>query len=202
MAVPNNPLFILLLGMFLSLLGSLTPAWTNTLHLTLQLWSILHPILVRIILHVGDDKGLAISHIGHNTLHSSKRIFKLSNVLHVFYITKPLFSIQNFCRDNHVYFKFHASVFYVKDIITNEVLLSNQSSDSLYVLSKSSATSIPQACWSPCISVTADMWLHRLGHPTSCILNLLLSKNKLICTSKCSLTQCQACLLGKSLRLS
>jgi len=49
MVVPSNPLLILLLGKFLPLLGSRTSVWTNMLHLILQLWSILHPILVMII---------------------------------------------------------------------------------------------------------------------------------------------------------
>jgi hypothetical protein len=39
----------LLLGMFLLWLGSPTPARINTSHLILQLWPILHPILVMII---------------------------------------------------------------------------------------------------------------------------------------------------------
>ena len=59
-------------------------------------------------------------------------------------ITKPLLSVQKFCRDNHVYFEFHASMFYIKDLITKEVLLSGQSNDGLYVLSESSTTSVPQ----------------------------------------------------------
>jgi hypothetical protein len=29
-----------------------------------------------------------------------------------------------------------------------------------------------------------------LGHPTSCIFNMLVLKNKIICTSRCSLIQC------------
>jgi hypothetical protein len=53
----------------------------------------------------------------------------------VLYITKPLLSVQKFCRDNHVYFEFHASMFNVKDLITKEVLFSGQSNDGLYVLS-------------------------------------------------------------------
>jgi len=61
-------------------------------------------------------------------------MFTLSNVLYVPHITKPLLSVQKFCRDNHVYFEFHASVFYVKDLVTKEVLLSGQSHDGLYVL--------------------------------------------------------------------
>jgi len=75
-------------------------------------------------------------------------------------------------------------VFYVKDLITKEVLLSGQSNDGLYVLSESSSTSIPQAFWSPCIFATDDMWHHCLGHPTPCILNLLVSGNKIVCASR------------------
>jgi histone deacetylase 1/2 len=160
------------------------------------------PYLGNDYLHVGDGKGLDISHIGHTKLHSPKRMFTLSNVLHVPHITKPLLSVQKFYRDNHVYFEFHASMFYVKDLVTKEVLLSGQSHDGLYVLSESSATSVPQAFWSPCIFATADLWHRRLGHPTPRIFNLLVSGNKIVCTSRRSLTQCQACPLGKSSRLS
>jgi len=155
------------------------------------------PYLGNDYLHVGDGKGLDISHIGHTKLHSPKRMFTLSNVLHVPHITKPLLSVQKFCHDNHVYFEFHASMFYVKDLVTKEVLLSGQSHDGLYVLSESSATLVPQAFWSHCISATADLWHRRLGHPTPCIFNLLVSGNKIVCTSRRSLTQCQACPLGK-----
>ena len=61
---------------------------------------------------------------------------------------------------------------------------------------------VRQAYWSPCISATANLWHRRLGHSTSCIFNLLVSKNKIMCTSRRSLVQCQACPLGKSSRLS
>jgi hypothetical protein len=93
-------------------------------------------------------------------------------------------------------------VFYVKDLTTKTVLLSGQSNDDLCVLSESSATTIPQAYWSPCVSIIADLWHRRLGRPTSYIFNLLVSKNKLMCTYRRSLVQCQACLRGKSSRLS
>jgi hypothetical protein len=68
------------------------------------------PYLGNDYLHVGDGKGLDISHIGHTKLHSPKRMFTLSNVLHVRHITKPLLSVQKLCCDNHVYFEFHASI--------------------------------------------------------------------------------------------
>ena len=135
-------------------------------------------------------------------LHSPKYTFTLSNVFHVPHIIKPLLSVQKFRRDNNVYFEFHASVFYVKDLTTKSVLLSGQSNDGLYVLSESSATTIPQVYWSPCVSATVDIWHRRLSHPTSLIFHLLVFKNKIMCTSRRSLVQCQACSLGKSSCLS
>jgi len=51
-------------------------------------------------------------------------MFTLSNVLHVPHIAKLLLSVQKFCLDNHDYFEFHASMFYVKDLVIEEVLLS------------------------------------------------------------------------------
>jgi len=35
-----------------------------------------------------------------------------------------LLSVQKFCLDNNVYFEFHPFLFYVKDLNTNEILLS------------------------------------------------------------------------------
>jgi hypothetical protein len=124
------------------------------------------PYLGNDYLHVGDDKSLDISYIGHTMLNSLKFIFTLSNVLHVPHITKPLLSVQKFYRDNHVYFEFLAYMFYVKDLVTKKVLFFSQSNDGLYVISESFATSVRQAFWSPCIFATDDMWHCRLVHPT------------------------------------
>jgi len=89
-------------------------------------------------------------------------------------------------------------MFYVKDLHTNKILLSAQSQDVLYALSRSSITSIPQAYWSPCISASVDLWHRRLGYPTSCIFQFLVSKNKIIYNNKCLNLQCQSCPLEKS----
>jgi len=113
-------------------------------------------------------------------------------------LKKPLLSVQKFCIENNVFFEFHSSMFYVKDLITKEVLLSSQSSDGLYVLSESSATSVPQAFLSTSVSSTANVWHRHLGHPSSCILGSLVSNNKVSCTSRVFNFNC----LGKSSRLS
>jgi len=122
-------------------------------------------------LHVGDGKGLPISHLGHTKIYAPHRSFTLSNVLHVPTITKPLLSVQKFYLDNNVYFEFHPRVFYVKDLNTHEILLPSQNKDGLYALTKSFVTSVPQAYWSPCTSASADLWHRRLGHPTTRIFN-------------------------------
>ena len=54
-------------------------------HVTPDIVGMTHaePYLSNDQLHVGDGKGLVISHIAHNILHTPKRVFMLSNVLHV-----------------------------------------------------------------------------------------------------------------------
>jgi len=54
-------------------------------------------------LHVGDGKGLAISHIAHSKIHAPKRTFTLSNIIHIPHIKKPLLSVQNFYLENNVF---------------------------------------------------------------------------------------------------
>jgi len=160
------------------------------------------PFLGNDQLHVGDGKGLVVSNIAHNILHTPKQVFTLSNILHVPYIKKILLSVQQFYRENYVFFEFHSSVFYVKDLITKEVLLSGQSKDGLYVISESSATSMPQAFLSTSLPTSVDIWHPRLDHLNSLILSFLASNKNVVCTSHHLNFQCQACPLGKSSCLS
>ena len=68
----------------------------------------LEPYLGSDQLHVGDDKGLVISHIAKFKLYTIKRTFILSNVMYVQHIKKPLLSVQKFCIENNVSFEFHS----------------------------------------------------------------------------------------------
>jgi histone deacetylase 1/2 len=151
---------------------------------------------------VGDGKGLVISNIAHSKIHSPKRTFTLSNILHVPAIKKPLLSVQKFSLENNVFFEFHSCLFYIKDLMTKKVLLSGQSKDGLYVLSESSAMSLSQAFSSTCLSTSADIWHRRLGHPSPRILHLLVKNKKVSCTTKCFNFNCPVCPLGKSCRLT
>jgi histone deacetylase 1/2 len=117
----------------------------DNLHVTPNLATLIasEPYLVNDNLHVGDGKGLPISHLGHTKIYKPHRSFTLSNVLHVLAITKPLLFVQKFYLDNNVYFEFHPRVFYVEGLNTNEILLSGQSKYDLYALTKSFVTSVP-----------------------------------------------------------
>lgn len=54
-------------------------------------------------LYIGNGKGISIRHIGSTPINSLTRPFHLQSILHVLQITKPLMSIQEFARDNNVY---------------------------------------------------------------------------------------------------
>jgi hypothetical protein len=118
--------------------------------------------------------------------------------------------MKNLQKDQHVYFRGEKRkeeekklVCFVSRISSpRKFLLSGQSNDGLYVLSESSVMPIPQAFWSLCLSATVDLWHRCLGHPSPSILNLLVSNNKIACTSRCFLAHCQAYPLGKSSCLS
>ena len=153
-------------------------------------------------LHVGNGKDLFISHTGHTKLCTPNWTFTLSNVLHMPHITKLLLFVQKIYLDNHVFFKFYSFVFYVKDLITKTMLQSGHNKDGFYVIFESSATSIPQVYWSACVCASTNIWHRWLGHPTSCILNLLVSNNKPAYNSRPSNFQCQTCPLEKLSRLS
>jgi len=100
-----------------------------------------------------------------------------------------------------MFFKFHSFIFYVKDLITKEVLLFDWSRDGLYILSESSATSLPQVFSSTCLSTSADVWHRRLRHPSPHILYFLVKNKKVSCTSNQFNFNYPACSLGKSSRL-
>jgi len=65
-------------------------------HVTLDIIDMTHgePYLGNDQLYVGDSKGLIISNTAHNILHTPKRAFTLSNILHVSQIKKRLVSVQ------------------------------------------------------------------------------------------------------------
>jgi len=75
-------------------------------HVTPNIAGMTHvdPYLGNNQLYVSDGKGLIISNTAHKILHTLKRTFTLSNILHVPKIKKRLLSVQQFCCENCVFF--------------------------------------------------------------------------------------------------
>lgn len=127
------------------------------------------------------------------------RNFSLQNILHAPQLITNLLSVQQFTKDNEVFFEFHPSCFFVKDRATQTTLLQGPSNDGLYCLSVMPSTS-PQALLSE--KTTIDGWHRRLGHPHSSILHQIIKHNNLACKSFSSTASlCTSCQLGKASRL-
>jgi hypothetical protein len=78
-------------------------------HVTPDIAGMTHakPYLDNDQLHVGDGKGLVISNTTHNILHTPKRVFMLSNVLHVPKIKKKdSFLFNNFAMKTMSFLNF------------------------------------------------------------------------------------------------
>ncbi|GAV65777.1 UBN2 domain-containing protein [Cephalotus follicularis] len=75
-------------------------------------------------LHVGDGTPLPIKHVDKFSNPTTSYNLNMSNVLHVPAISKSLLSVQQFCHDNNVFFKFYRSHFVVKDQDTKNIILS------------------------------------------------------------------------------
>ncbi|XP_022156747.1 uncharacterized protein LOC111023586 [Momordica charantia] len=147
-------------------------------------------------IQVGNGTNLSISHIGSALLqsisasNSSQPVFHLQNLLHVPQIAKNLISLSLFAKDNHVFFEFHPSNYFVKDLTTGQLLFQGTVHDELYQfeLRKASSqkpfsvsstsnnsptifNSILQYSNSPmlhapitCNTSVLDIWHRRFGH--------------------------------------
>ena len=112
-------------------------------------------------------KGMSISHIGNTVFHTPKRDFSISNVLHVPSANKNLVSVHQFTSDNDVFLEFHPTYFCIKDKDTKNPLIRGRCRDGLYPLPTFSQVhhiSKP----------STTRWHHRLGHPSSVIVNRVL----------------------------
>ena len=173
-------------------------------------------------IHMGNEAGLNIKHIGQSFLPSNldSKTLCLKNILHVPSITKNLISVSQFSKDNKVFFEFHPFSCFVKDQATKSILIqgtlhhglyrfnltrqlrkpSGQSSNILISENSNKSQSILD---SSCNSDTStfSLWHNRLGHPSSnvvlkvlkdCNISSFCNKNDFFCSS---------CQLGKSHKL-
>ncbi|RVW87716.1 Retrovirus-related Pol polyprotein from transposon TNT 1-94 [Vitis vinifera] len=143
---------------------------------------------------VGNGKSLPIHHIGHTSFSSlfiPSKILALKQLLHVPEITKNLLSVSKFAADNHVFFEFHPTSCFVKDLSTRTVLMHGQLKGD-YMSLPSKEPTVPASPTSP-----FTLWHNRLGHPSSHIVSLVLNKCNLPHLNKIPSLICSACCMGK-----
>jgi histone deacetylase 1/2 len=150
--------------------------------------------------HVGNGAGLQISHIGHSTINADANPLQLRNVLHVPQISKHLLSAHQLTKDNDVFLEIHPYHFLVNDQASRARLLQGKCEAGLYPI-KSSEISVAK-CAMLSARASKEQWHRRLGHPSSQVVNSILSLNKLpVCNNSQHANVCNACQQAKSHQL-
>ncbi|KAJ0467193.1 putative transcription factor interactor and regulator CCHC(Zn) family [Helianthus annuus] len=108
-------------------------------------------------LHVGNGKTIPILHVGSSKIHSSNKIFHLTDILHVPELKQNLLSVQKFCLDNDVFFEFHSSYFVVKDESTRTTLLTGPSEQGLYSIRLPQLKSLPKVVFTA-VKASSKIW--------------------------------------------
>lgn len=87
-----------------------------------------------------NSKSIYISFIGSNIVHSflsPDKTLILKNIMHVPHIAKNLINVSQFALDNEVFFEFHPFACYVKEQVTNAILLKGQLHNELHAFDMS-----------------------------------------------------------------
>lgn len=157
--------------------------------------------------HGGDDVVIAdgstvpITHTGFKSLPTNTRSLDLHNVLYVPNIHKNLISVYRLCNANRVSVEFFPASFQVKDLSTGVPLLRDKTKDELYEW----PMTVPQATamlTSSSSKATLSSWHSRLGHPSSSILNTIVSAFSLpVSSTSQKFLSCTDCFINKSHKL-
>ena len=151
---------------------------------------------------IADGSTLGITHTGSTLLPSQTRALTLDKILCVPNIHKNLISVYRLCNANKVSVEFFPASFQVKDLSTGVPLLQGRTKNELYEwpVTRPQATALLSASGP---KTTINSWHSRLGHPSSSILNTLISQFSLpVAASSISKTlSCSDCLINKSHKL-
>jgi hypothetical protein len=151
---------------------------------------------------VGNGTALAIANTGSAILSSPNSQFHLKNVLHCPKAAANLISIQRFCLDNDCIFILTATHYFILDLQTQTLLLEGESENGMYPLrfGKEKKTHKSNKPFTAMLGIRTSslVWHHRLGHPSSEIVNRVINNNKLpISSSDLNTTLCSSCQMGK-----
>jgi histone deacetylase 1/2 len=135
-------------------------------------------------IHTANGSGMDITHIGRVICHTPERKLFLNNVLHVPSATKNLVSVHKLASDNNAYLEFHSNRFLIKDQTTKKTLLEGTCKGGLYPLPAAALKNKQVLSASSSAHPSLERWHHRLGHPSFNIVQQVVNKNKLSCSTE------------------
>ncbi|KAG7586548.1 Zinc finger CCHC-type [Arabidopsis thaliana x Arabidopsis arenosa] len=150
---------------------------------------------------IADGSTMTISHTGSALLPNQTRSLLLDKILCVPDIQKNLISVYRLCNTNQVSVEFFPASFQVKDLSTGVPLLQGRTKNELYEWPVTSSQAVAMVSSSgPKASLIN--WHSRLGHPSSSVLQTIISKFLLPISSSSQKQQsCSDCLINKTHKL-
>lgn len=148
---------------------------------------------------VGNRSSILVSLSVSSSIPTHFRPLNLHNILVTPQIIKNLISVHRFTKDNICSVEFDPYDFYVKDLLTKNILIrSDNDGDPCLLLPSLFKSSSPSFAF---LSISPSVWHQPLGHTNNATLRLLISSHSVSC-NKDRLIQCyNACQLGKQVKL-
>jgi histone deacetylase 1/2 len=144
--------------------------------------------------HTTSGSGMDINHVSRTIIHTPTRKLYLNNVLHVLNTKKNLISAYRLMLDNHAFIELHPTFFLIKDQATKMSLLRGRCRAGLCPLPSSTLHNKQAQQVLGAFKVSPTLWHSWLGHPSSAIVDRVLSSNKLPVSSESTQNQvCNAC---------
>jgi hypothetical protein len=90
--------------------------------------------------HIGNNKCLSILYFGTSRIYIKFGTIQLHNVLHVSNLTTILLSVPELIKDDNILIEFSHNACFIKDQVTQKILLHDTLCNDLYVLHYSQAS--------------------------------------------------------------
>jgi hypothetical protein len=131
-----------------------------------------------------------IAHIGHSVLHTPDNSLQLRNILHVPDASMSLLSPHKIALDNNAFMEIHPFFFLIKDQATKQIVFKGPCHGGMYPLVPVLESSKHALAT---IKPSSSTWHHRLGHPSSFIVQQVLRKNNLLYSPEINPYICDPC---------
>lgn len=155
------------------------------------------PVTDGTTLTIADGNTLSLSSRGSSVSSINGRNFHFKDILYSPSLTNNLLSVSAFTAHNNASIEFFPDKYFVKDILTKQVLYQGPSRNGLYLFPMAQVRSFqPKA-----FPATISLWHERLGHANVRLVYDVLRKNNISFDSNKKFQFCHACNVSKSHKL-